>query len=242
MTTQPTHWNENADKFDAQVGDDGDAFRKNLIYPATLRLLSPQAGERILDAACGNGNFSRKLAKLDCEVVAFDYSPALIAHAMKYGSLERIAYSVCDATDYAALKALGGGKPFDKAVCNMALMDIPDIEPLFRAVYEMLTPGGVFVFSLIHPCFISPGNRLTEDGMGVIVTDYMEEKMHVINGEIPQHHRPLSALLNTCFKSGFVLDGVEETTFAPGATSHGVREKVPYVLVLRVRKRHEKVD
>jgi hypothetical protein len=27
MTTATTYWNENADKFDAQVGDDGDAFR-----------------------------------------------------------------------------------------------------------------------------------------------------------------------------------------------------------------------
>jgi 2-polyprenyl-3-methyl-5-hydroxy-6-metoxy-1,4-benzoquinol methylase len=236
MTTQSTYWNENADKFDAQVGDDGDAFRKNLIFPATLRLLEPQAGERILDVACGNGNFSRKLAGVGCEVAAFDYSTALIAHAKKYKSTEHIAYSVCDATDYAAVKALGGGNPFDKAVCNMALMDIPDIEPLFSAVYELLTLDGVFVFSLTHPCFISPGNRLTEDGMGVIVSDYMEEKMHVINGEIPQHHRPLSALLNMCFKLGFVLDGIEETTFASGATSHGVRENVPYVLILRARK------
>jgi 2-polyprenyl-3-methyl-5-hydroxy-6-metoxy-1,4-benzoquinol methylase len=111
MTTPTTYWNENADKFDAQVGDDGDAFRKNLIYPATLRLLSPQAEERILDAACGNGNFSRKLKALGCDIVAFDYSSALIDHAKKYGSLERIAYFVCDATDYMAVKTLGGGKP-----------------------------------------------------------------------------------------------------------------------------------
>jgi 2-polyprenyl-3-methyl-5-hydroxy-6-metoxy-1,4-benzoquinol methylase len=236
MTTQSTYWNENADKFDAQVGDDGDAFRKNLIFPATLRLLDPQAGERILDVACGNGNFSRKLAGVGCEVVAFDYSTTLIAHAKKYKSAEHIAYSVCDATNYAAVKALVDRKPFDKAVCNMALMDIPDIEPLFRAVYEMLMPDGVFVFSLTHPCFISPGNRLTEDGMGVIVSDYMKEKMHVINGEIPQHHRSVSALFKVCFNSGFMLDGIDETIFTPGATSHGVREKVPYVLVLRVRK------
>jgi 2-polyprenyl-3-methyl-5-hydroxy-6-metoxy-1,4-benzoquinol methylase len=138
MTETTNYWQDNADKFNAQVGDDGDDFRKKLIFPATLRLLEPATGERILDAACGNGNFSRKLAGAGCEVAAFDYSPALIAHAKKYGSLERIAYSVCDATDYTAVMAVGCGKPFDKAVCNMALMDIPDIRTCIHSLIACL--------------------------------------------------------------------------------------------------------
>jgi hypothetical protein len=44
MTKQSTYRNDNADKFNAQVGNDGDTFRKNLIYPATLRLLEPKSG------------------------------------------------------------------------------------------------------------------------------------------------------------------------------------------------------
>lgn len=236
MTEQSNYWENHADTFNEKNGDGGDSYHQNLIYPATLRLLKPQAGERILDAACGNGTFSRTLANIGCDVAAFDYSPALIAHAKERGSLERITYSVCDATDYTAVHVLGGETPFDKAVCSMAVMDIPDIKPLFRAVYEMLKIGGVFVFSLLHPCFIPPGRGFTEDGMGVIVTDYTETKMHLYGGDIPQYHRPLSALLNTCFNAGFVLDGTEEATFAPGASTHGVWAKVPHAIILRVRK------
>jgi 2-polyprenyl-3-methyl-5-hydroxy-6-metoxy-1,4-benzoquinol methylase len=235
MSEQPNYWNDNADVFNEKNGNEGDSYHQNLIYPATLRLLNPQDGERILDSACGSGTFSRTLAKLGCEVVAFDYSPALISHAKEYGSLERITYSVCDATDYTAVKALSGEKPFDKAVCSMAVMDIPNIEPLFRAVYEMLKIGGVFVFSMLHPCFIPPGRGFTEDGMGVIITDYMETKAHLYDG-ISEQHRPLSVLLNILFNAGFMLDGIEESTFAKGTSNHGVWAKVPHALILRVRK------
>jgi hypothetical protein len=88
---------------------------------------------------------------------------------------------------------------------------------------------------MLHPCFITPGREFTEDGMGVIVTDYMETKAHLYDG-INEQHRPLSVLLNVCFNAGFVLDGVEESTFAKGASSHGVWAKVPHALILRVRK------
>ncbi len=49
------HWEAIAGDFDARVGDDGNSFHRNLIRPATLRLLDPVPGERILDVACGNG-------------------------------------------------------------------------------------------------------------------------------------------------------------------------------------------
>ena len=36
---------------------------------------------------------------------------------------------------------------FTKAVSNMAIMDITDIEPLLMAVYELLEESGIFVFA-----------------------------------------------------------------------------------------------
>jgi len=67
-------WDEIADDYDAKMGDDGNSFHRELIRPATLRLLNPQPNERILDAACGNGIFTCYMAAMEVEVVAFDYS------------------------------------------------------------------------------------------------------------------------------------------------------------------------
>lgn len=63
-----------------------------------------------------------------------------------------------DATNYNQLIKLGYER-FDKAVANMALMDISNIDPLLNAVYKLIKPNGIFVFSIMHPCFQPPKMR-----------------------------------------------------------------------------------
>lgn len=124
--SNPSLWDELAAAYDERIGDDGNDFHRCLIRPATLRLLNPQRGERILDACCGNGVFARYLARLGVNVVVFDYSEKMIENAKRrcaeYSDL--IALSVADATDYEQLMALSGGG-FDKIVSNMAVMGLP---------------------------------------------------------------------------------------------------------------------
>ena len=129
-----TAWNANAAFWDAADGR-GKDFVEVLEWPPIERLLAIQPGERVLDAACGNGLTSRRLARLGAEVVAFDFSTELIgfARARTPVTERSVAYHVLDATDEAALVALGEGQ-FDAALCNMALMDMAEIVPLHRAV------------------------------------------------------------------------------------------------------------
>ena len=74
-------WEQLADDWDERMGDTDNQYHREIIRPATLKLLNPHSGEYILDAACGNGNFSRFMAKLGVKVTAFDYSAKLIEHA-----------------------------------------------------------------------------------------------------------------------------------------------------------------
>ena len=69
-------WDANARFWDARFGE-GNDFQRTLIGPATERLLALQPGELVLDAACGNGAFSRRMAELGARVVAFDFSRAV---------------------------------------------------------------------------------------------------------------------------------------------------------------------
>jgi 2-polyprenyl-3-methyl-5-hydroxy-6-metoxy-1,4-benzoquinol methylase len=66
-------WNTNAEFWDERMAEGNDFF-KMLVWPSTERLLGTVAGRRILDAACGNGVSSRKLAANGAHVVAFDFA------------------------------------------------------------------------------------------------------------------------------------------------------------------------
>jgi len=251
-------WNYNAAFWDERMGE-GNDFVEALIWPATERLLALRSGERVLDIACGNGLSSRRLAALGAEVVAFDFAAEMIAYALERTTehTERIEYLVLDATDEAALLALGEGQ-FDAALCNMALFDMAEIESLMRALARLLRPGGRFVFSVLHPCFNSPHMALVaeqEDRGGDIVTIYSVKVFSYITPTVthaaamrnqpkPQliFHRPLEVLLGMGFEAGFVLDGLEERAFPPDHPSTrdylswGANfSDIPPVLVARMR-------
>ena len=91
-------WENNAAWWDQTVGE-GNAFQTILIGPATEDLLSIKPGELILDIACGSGIFSRRMACLGADVVAFDFSENFLACAVKRTTeyADKIEYILNDA-------------------------------------------------------------------------------------------------------------------------------------------------
>ena len=70
-------WNQNATFWDNKMGE-GNDFHLKLVAPATEELLTILPGQKILDIACGNGQFSRRLKSLGAQVTACDGSSQLI--------------------------------------------------------------------------------------------------------------------------------------------------------------------
>jgi SAM-dependent methyltransferase len=132
-------WNELADTWDERMGENNNRFHNEIIKPSTIKLLEIKENDRLLDIACGNGNFSRYMAELGVKVVAFDYSEKMIENAQIRcrDFLSQIDFRVVDATKYNEVISLGKHGLFDKAVSNMAVMDISDIQPLFKAAAEL---------------------------------------------------------------------------------------------------------
>jgi 2-polyprenyl-3-methyl-5-hydroxy-6-metoxy-1,4-benzoquinol methylase len=69
------------------MAEDGNDFHLMLVRPGTESLLSINPGERVLDVACDNGIFSRRLARLGAHVTAIDVSPTLIEQGAGTGRL-----------------------------------------------------------------------------------------------------------------------------------------------------------
>ncbi len=249
-------WDQNAAYWDERMGE-GNVFQRLLIAPATERLLAVQPGELVLDVACGNGVMARRLAQLGARVVGCDFSSNLIERAVARSGdyADRIEYRVVDATDEPQLVSLGERR-FDAAVCNMSLMDMSEIAPLFAALARLLKPGRPFVFSVMHPCFNTSATDLVMEESerdGENVYTYLVRVHKYIGMEKTQgqamvgqpalqyyFHRPISTLFNACFGAGFVLDGMEEPTFDDRAESKRPLSwanfrTIPPALVARMR-------
>jgi len=247
-------WDANARWWDDRIGD-GNDFQTVLIEPATAHLLNVGAGDTILDVACGAGRFARRMAELGARVVAFDYSAEFIARARERTAGDAgVEYHVLDAANTEALLSLGSNR-FNKAVCTMAIMDMPEIGPLFATLSHLLSPGGSFVFSITHPCFHSTAiQRFAETyeeqagrhviRSGVKVSSYLAPLARKTEGIVGQpepqwfFHRPISALFRFGFEAGFVVDGIEEPRFAGDGPRAGVgwhdMPDIPPIMVVRM--------
>ena len=250
-------WDTNAEAWDAKIAQGG-MWQETIIAPTVEQMLGIRPGERVMEIACGNGFFARRLAELGASVVASDFSERLIELARRRMTehVDRIQYRVADATDETQLLALAGNPPeqFDAAVCINGIMDMPAIAPLFRAVAKLLKPDGRFVFSVMHPCF--NGQSIT---MQAELPDYAAQRKYSIKvsrylsaevtkgvaiSEQPlQHyywHRPLHMLLNTAFSCGLVMDRLEEPPItaesSAKSTFNWANYDMPPLLFARLRR------
>jgi 2-polyprenyl-3-methyl-5-hydroxy-6-metoxy-1,4-benzoquinol methylase len=245
-------WNANAAFWDSRMGE-GNAFHKTLIEPTQLKMLDIKPRDKILDIACGNGQFARKMAELGAHVTAVDFSDKFIAIAAAK-SPTSIQFRVIDAANEADLKKLDGNL-FDSIVCTMALMDMENIEVLINHLPRLLKKDGIVVFSVMHPCFNSGEITLVHemDDMGgelkskysVRISNYLVERSILGVGMAGQpkaqyyFHRPLSTILKYFFAAGFVLDALEEPSFSNIENSSrifdNVYKHIPPALICRLR-------
>lgn len=124
---EPQRWNP-------QQYADNARFVSELGMPV-VELLSPCAGERILDLGCGDGALTIKLQSAGCEVVGVDSSAEMIAAARSLGLDAR----VLDA------HTLPFEDEFDAVFSNAALHWMKNPEDVVNGVWRALKPGGRFV-------------------------------------------------------------------------------------------------
>lgn len=185
---------------------------------ALLAALGDATGLRLLDLGCGEGHVARRVqATAGGAVVGVDICGELLRLARERSP--GIALVQDDA------QALGAFAPdsFDLVYSNLALMDMPDLPAVYRAVHRVLVPGGRFVFTLVHPCFAPPGGYALEDDQGrfaaYAIRRYTEEGFWRSEGRgtirslVGAHHRTLSTYVNGLIAAGFTLRALDEPTF-----------------------------
>jgi SAM-dependent methyltransferase len=131
-------WDQLSEFWDERM-QAGETWQGHLIQPAVQRLLALQQRERVLEIACGNGEFARHMAELGARVLAVDFSEGMLDRARGHGG--DIEYALADATDEQALLKLGDAASFDAVASNMAIMDMESIEPMVSAASVCSNPA-----------------------------------------------------------------------------------------------------
>jgi len=181
-------------------------------------------GKQVLDAGCGEGHNTRILARRGAHLTGVDISERMIGLALAEERRAPLGIQYVR-TSYTDLGVFPPGR-FDAVISFMALMDGPRFDLAMRESFRVLRPGGLLVFSITHPCFITKGGRWlrNEDGVKVkwMISEYFNpagwvERWRFTDAPpeapefaVPRFDRTLSEYVNGLIDAGFVLRQIEE--------------------------------
>ncbi|WP_455662819.1 class I SAM-dependent methyltransferase [Pradoshia sp.] len=239
-------WDAFADTYAKNHAEQGDPHKEVFLNPAFLSLMGDIHKKNVLDAGCGEGYFSRILSKSGARVTAVDYSAKMIEIAQARTPKDsEIDFKQGNCED---LYFLENGH-FDLIVSNMVIQDLADYQQAFSEMYRLLAAGGSFIFSILHPCFVTPecGWERAQNGEKLHwnVDKYFYEDVYEQPGlgekeKILFFHRTLTSYINTLIQTGFVIESIVEPKPSPEMLekypSFEEDLRCPDFIVFKVRK------
>lgn len=253
--TQPpkTSWEKVSDWY-ADYLSQNNTLQSEVVFPKTVELLNLKPNQELLDIACGEGSFTRLIAKQKrVHTTGIDASPSLIEKA-KQKALPLNKYLVADAKQFNTKLV---GQRFDAAVCILAIQNIDHMEAVFEQTSKSIKSNAPFVIVMNHPCFRQP----RQSGWGWDeerklqyrrIDRYLNEyEMPIIAhpGAAPtvktfSYHHPISSYINALGKNHFVIERMEEwishkqSDSGPRAKAENIaRAEIPLFLAIRAIKK-----
>lgn len=231
-------WEEFSAEYEKSVGETGDVHHEFVINPVVFALLGDLKGKTVLDAGCGNGYLSRKMAKAAKKVVGIDFTKTFIQTAKErsngydnltflQGNLEKMPFS---------------DREFDSILCNMVLINVENLDTVVGELSRALKTDGRLVVSITHPCFENlPFTYSLKDEKGKttarVVTRYFTTGLTINTEDKNQfhYHYTLSDYFNAFSEHGLCL---EKTVEPDGCEVAKDRQPdiTPTFLILRLKK------
>lgn len=228
----------------AQTGES----RMRFIMPYMLGVMGCVSGKRILDIGCGEGGYSRELARKGAHVVSIDCNEAGIEYAIKEASSNglNIKHYVRNSNDLYGIE----NDTFDIVLCSMMLMDCEDMDGTVKEASRVLKPSGKLFVSVLHPCF--NGNH--DEGIGrqgqgidreVVVKNYFspakwEAPLPQGEGSVVWRHRTLQDYVKAFIKHRLMIVDLNEPipTAEQAAVSTPIAwlQKIPLFLFWELEK------
>ena len=167
---------------------------------AVLSAVLQSSPRRVLDAGCGEGWLSRRIAQEGVEVVGFDGSQPLIERATATGGAEFMQLSYHD-----FISNPRRFDEFDVIVFNFSLFTA-DIVSILRAARDTVRESGKLVIQTVHP-FNDAADHPYQDAWRV--EDFATMGADFATS-MPWYFRTMSSWINSTLEAGWVIDELRE--------------------------------
>ena len=123
-------------------------LRQNAFFPKTS-----------MDLACGTGILCEILQRNGIQASGMDFSEGMIEIARR--NSPEISYEVADMITFCP------DRQYDLVTCTgdalNHIVDLEDVEKIFRNVHTYLSPGGHFIFDILNEKEVAPGEPIDLD-------------------------------------------------------------------------------
>jgi ubiquinone/menaquinone biosynthesis C-methylase UbiE len=206
-------WDVNAENLIKIIRGGRDPYRTMITDKAVLDAIGTCDGKVILDAGCGEGYLSRKLAAAGAIVTGIDKSALMISAAAEEELRRPLGISYIKGD----LRETGlPDRSFDTVISNHAIYEEPDFVIAFKEFWRILMPQGRFIMLILHPCFYDLRTA------GTILNDFSsyftgrQISKHLEIGGIKMiepvtiNMRSLEYYAHVLKTSGFVIEDIRE--------------------------------
>lgn len=201
-----TDWDTSAAAWIANLGEAGDATRRDILDAPMIAALPAQG--HALDIGCGEGRFCRMMQAAGLTSVGLDPTEPLLDAARTRDPGGHYVKATAEALPFPQAH-------FDLAVFFLTLIDIPDMPAAVAEAARVLKPGGTCLVANITPWATArprdwggTGGNWAQDRRYFATDDMMEPRANTYEWagiHIQNHHRPLSAYMTACLDAGLRL-------------------------------------
>jgi ubiquinone/menaquinone biosynthesis C-methylase UbiE len=194
------------------------------------QMAGQMSGQVVIDAGCGTGRHTLRLARAAARVIAMDFSSQMLARVADKLQAGRLADKVeLIEHDLHQPVPLAAGVA-DGVLCSLVGEHLRDLAAVFAELARVTRPGGWVIFSVYHPILALAGK---EANFADAVTG-VEYRLGAVK-------HLSAAYVNAMIGAGFALDRMGEHGVAPaiaervpGAERYG---QAPLLLVLEGTRR-----
>jgi 2-polyprenyl-3-methyl-5-hydroxy-6-metoxy-1,4-benzoquinol methylase len=155
-------WERGAEAWKEFVRSGADYYRTEVHGPALLSACEVRPGVAALDLGCGEGYFSRALARAGAIVTGIDITPTMLAFAREEEAREPLGihYLQASATD---LSRHFAERQFELVAACMSVQDVSDPGACLAGAARVIRPRGRIVISVPHPATDMPVREWNRD-------------------------------------------------------------------------------